>query len=400
MSIKTPRGKRIKSIDMLRGLVMIIMALDHVRDYFHYDAFFYDPTDLSQTNVTLFFTRFVTHFCAPVFVFLAGTSAFFVGQRRDKKFLSAWLLKRGVWLIFAEFTLIKLAWTFKLDYSAVLFQVIWVLGLSMVFLAAFIHIPKKLGLVLCLLVVFGHNLLDIYNPADPFVPSSGFSGGILRFLHVFGLVPIGSSIMFVGYPAIPWIFVMPLGYYFGALYKSDVPQHIRIKKLWIIGLSTTVLFIALRFSNLYGDPFQWSPQQDVSFTILSFLNVTKYPPSLLFLLVTLGPSIVFLALAESWRGWFFDQLVIIGRVPMFFYVVHLYVIHGLAVIAAVATGFNASDMVIDIWITMQPELQGYGFGLGVVYLIWIAIVLALWPVCIWYNKYKTDNRDKWWLSYL
>ena len=400
MSIKTPRGKRIKSIDMLRGLVMIIMALDHVRDYFHHDAFFYDPTDLSQTSVSLFFTRFVTHFCAPVFVFLAGTSAFFVGQRRDKKFLSAWLIKRGLWLIFAEFTLIKLAWTFKLDYSAVLFQVIWVLGLGMVFLAAFIYLPKRLGIALCLLVVFGHNMLDIYNPADPFVPSSGFNEGILRFLHVFGLVPIGSSMMFIGYPAIPWIFVMPLGYYFGDLYKTDFPSALRIKKLWIIGLSNTVLFIVLRFSNLYGDPFQWSPQQDASFTILSFLNVFKYPPSLLFLLVTLGPSIIFLALAESWRGWFFDQLVVIGRVPMFFYVIHLYVIHGLAVIAAVATGFNASDMIIDIWITMQPELQGYGFGLGVVYLIWIALVLALWPLCIWYNKYKTENRDKWWLSYL
>ena len=400
MSIKTPSGKRVKSIDMLRGLVMIIMALDHVRDYFHYDAFFYDPTDLSQTSVGLFFTRFVTHFCAPVFVFLAGTSAFFVGQRKGKKFLSAWLLKRGIWLIFAEFTLIKLAWTFKLDYSAVLFQVIWVLGLGMLFLAAYIYLPKKIGIVLCLLVVFGHNLLDVYNPADPFVPSSGFNEGILRFLHVFGLVPIGSSMMFIGYPAIPWIFVMPLGYYFGELYKADVPSSFRIKRLWTLGLSTTALFIVIRFSNIYGDPFPWAVHQDFSFTILSFLNVTKYPPSLLFLLVTLGPTIVFLALAESWRGWFFDQLVIIGRVPMFFYVIHLYIIHGLAILAAVATGFNASDMVIDIWITMQPELQGYGFGLGIVYLIWIAIVLALWPVCIWYNKYKTDNRDKWWLSYL
>ena len=400
MSLKTPRGKRIKSIDMLRGLVMIIMALDHVRDYFHYDAFYFDPTDLGQTNTALFITRFVTHFCAPVFVFLAGTSAFFVGQRKTKKFLSAWLLKRGLWLIFAEMTLIKLAWTFNLDYSAIIFQVIWVLGLGMLFLAFFIHLPKKLGIVLCLLVIFGHNLLDVYNPADPFTPSTGFGQGFWRFLHVFGLVPMGSTMTLVAYPAIPWIFVMPLGYYFGDLYKADVPAAYRIKKLWVIGLTTTVLFIVLRFSNLYGDPFHWSAQEDFSFTILSFLNVMKYPPSLLFLLVTLGPSIVFLALAESWRGWFFDQLVIIGRVPMFFYVVHLYVIHGIAVIAAVATGFNASDMIIDIWITMQPELQGYGFGLGIVYLVWIAIVLALWPVCIWYNKYKTENRDKWWLSYL
>ncbi len=400
MSVKTPRGKRIESIDMLRGLVMVIMALDHVRDYFHFDAYYYDPTDLSQTSVALFFTRFVTHFCAPVFVFLAGTSAFFVGSRKNRKFLSAWLLKRGLWLIFAELTLIKLAWTFKLDYSAILFQVIWVLGLGMLFLAAFIYVPRKLGIAICLLAVFGHNLLDVYNPVNPFVPSSGFGDGFWRFLHVFGLVPMGSSMALVGYPAIPWIFVMPLGYYFGILYKKEVDGAYRIKKLWQIGLGTTAAFILLRLVNLYGDPVPWSSQDEISFTILSFFNVTKYPPSLLFLLITIGPSIVFLALAERWKGWFFDQLVIIGRVPMFFYVIHLYVIHGLAVVAAVATGFNASDMVIDIWITMQPELQGYGFSLGIVYLIWIGVVIGLWPVCIWYNRYKTENRHQWWLSYL
>ena len=400
MSIKTPRGKRIKSIDMLRGLVMIIMALDHVLDYFHYDAFFYDPTDLSQTNVTLFFTRYVTHFCAPVFVFLAGTSAFFVGQRRNKKFLSAWLLKRGLWLVFAEITIIKFAWTFKLDYSIIMFQVIWVLGLGMIFLAAFIHLPRRLGIFLCLLVIATHNLFDVYTTTAPFTPSTTAAEGIWRFLHVFGLVQTGGAISLVAYPAIPWIFVMPLGYYFGELYKPSVIKKIRIKRLWQIGLSITGLFVILRLGNCYGDPLIWTSQNDAVFTFLSFLNVTKYPPSLLFLLITIGPSIIFLALAESWKGWFFDQMVIIGRVPMFFYVIHLYVIHGLAVIAAMATGFSASDMIIDIWISLQPELQGYGFGLGVVYLVWIVLVLGLWPVCIWYNRYKTENRDKWWLSYL
>ena len=349
MSIKTPRGKRIKSIDMLRGVVMVIMALDHVRDYFHTEAFLFDPTDLEQTYPALFLTRFVTHFCAPVFVFLAGTSAFFVGSRKNKKFLSAWLLKRGLWLIFAEFTIIKFAWAFKLDYSVLMLQVIWVLGLGMIFLAAYIHLPRKLGVALALLAVFGHNLLDIYNAADPFTPSTGLREGIWRILHVFGLVPMGSSTLLVAYPAIPWIFVMPLGYYFGVLYKPDVEASFRIKKLWQLGLSITILFLILR---------------------------------------------------GIWQGWFYDQMVIIGRVPMFFYVVHLYLIHILAMIAAVATGFNASDMVIDIWINFQTELKGYGFDLWVVYLIWIAIVLALWPVCVWYNKYKTENRDKWWLSYL
>lgn len=400
MTLKTPRGKRIESIDMLRGLVMVIMALDHVRDYFHKDAYYFDPTDLEQTNAALFFTRFVTHFCAPVFVFLAGTSAFFVGQRRDKKFLSSWLIKRGLWLIFAEFTLIKLAWTFQLDYSTIILQVIWVLGLGMICLAAFIHLPRKLGIFISLVVVFSHNLFDIYSTGDPFTPAATVGESIWRYLHVFGLVPLGSTMSLVAYPAIPWIFVMPLGYYFGSLYKPSVPAATRIRRLWQLGLSMTVLFVVLRLSNIYGDPFTWIPQKDVSFTIMSFLNVTKYPPSLLFLLVTLGPSIVFLALAESWRGWFVDQLVIIGRVPMFFYVVHIYLIHLLGLIAAVLTGFQASDMLIDIWVTIQPELKGYGFGLGFVYLVWVAVVLALYPVCVWYNRYKTNNRDKWWLSYL
>jgi uncharacterized membrane protein len=163
------KSKRIESIDLLRGLVMVIMALDHVRDYFHYDAFFFDPTDLTQTNFALFFTRFVTHFCAPVFVFLAGTSAFFVGQRRDKKSLSVWLIKRGIWLVFTELTVVKFAWMFKLDYSTTILQVIWVLGVSMIFLAGFIHLPQKLGIAIALVAIFGHNLLDGISPSDSFL---------------------------------------------------------------------------------------------------------------------------------------------------------------------------------------------------------------------------------------
>lgn len=398
--MKTPRGKRITSIDMLRGLVMVIMALDHVRDYFHDEAFYFDPTDMEQSYPALFWTRFVTHFCAPVFVFLAGTSAFFVQQRRSRQFLSGWLLKRGVWLIIAELTIIKLAWTFQLDYSAIIFQVIWVLGLGMIFLAGYIYLPRSLGLVLALFVVFAHNFLDVYTLGDPFSPAQTASQGLWRFLHDFGLVPLGSSMSLVAYPAIPWIFVMALGYYFGILYKKDVEAGKRQRVLWQLGLGATIVFFTFRFLNLYGDPFPWESQQSFSYTLMSFFNVTKYPPSMLFLLVTLGPSIIFLALAEKWQGKLFDQLVIIGRVPMFFYVVHIYLIHFLALIAAVATGFQASDMVIDIWITMQPELQGYGFGLGVVYLVWIAVILMLYPVCVWYNRYKTNNRDKWWLSYL
>ena len=392
--MENDRRKRIKSIDMLRGLVMIIMALDHVRDYFHADAYFFDPSDLTQTNVPLFWTRFITHFCAPVFVFLAGTSAFFVGQRRDKKSLSIWLLKRGLWLIIAEFTIIKLAWMFKLDYSGVLLQVIWVLGISMIFLAGFIHLPKKLGLVICLVAVFGHNLLD------PVAPTTPFAAGLWSFLHVFNLVDMGFVKIFVGYPMIPWIFVMPLGYYLGELYKPSFDPKLRISRLLQIGLGLTLLFFALRAINIYGDSYHWATQDSVGLTIASFFNITKYPPSLHFLLITLGPSLVFLALVENWQNKWTEKMVVIGRVPMFFYVVHIYVIHGLAVVAAMMTGFSFSDMVIDFWITLQPQLQGYGFDLWVVYLIWVVLIIALYPICSWYNNYKTAHREKWWLSYL
>ncbi len=379
---------------MLRGLVMVIMALDHVRDYFHVDAFFFDPSDLTQTNVPLFWTRFVTHFCAPVFVFLAGTSAFFVGQRRGKKSLSIWLLKRGLWLVLAELTIIKLAWMFKLDYSIVLLQVIWVLGVGMIFLAGFIHLPKKLVVCMCLVAIFGHNLLDSVAPSTP------TASGVWTFLHLFNLVDLGLFKVFISYPLIPWVFAMPLGYYLGEFYKPSFDPKLRIARLYQIGLGLTLLFLAFRAINIYGDSYHWGPQDTIGLTIASFFNITKYPPSLHFLLLTLGPSLVFLALVENWQNKWTEKVVVIGRVPMFFYIVHIYVIHAFAAIAAVMTGFDFSDMVIDLWITLQPQLQGYGFDLWVVYLIWIVLLIALYPLCSWYNQYKTSNREKWWLSYL
>ncbi|MEO9891948.1 heparan-alpha-glucosaminide N-acetyltransferase domain-containing protein [Aurantibacter sp.] len=386
-------SSRIKSIDMLRGLVMIIMALDHVRDYFHFDAYLFDPTDLTQTNGALFFTRFITHYCAPVFVFLAGTSAFFVGQRRGLKALSVWLLKRGLWLIFLELTIIKFGWLFKFDLGYSLLQVIWILGLAMIILAGLIHLPKKSVIIVSVLMIVGHNAFD------SFVPTGIFNSGVWTFLHEFKLLTYGDIQIFVAYPIIPWVFVMPLGYYFGALYKTTFNRKIRSKILLQCGMGLIVTFFILRIMNLYGDPYEWEPQDSWSYTLISFFNISKYPPSLLFLLITLGPSIIVLALAEKWKGWLYDKLVIIGRVPMFFYIIHIYVIHLLALIAVVITGFDASNMYIDLWVTMQNGLRGYGFNLGVVYIIWIVLVIGLYPICSWYNTYKTNNRDKWWLSY-
>lgn len=392
MTLSNPKTPRIASIDLLRGLVMVIMALDHVRDYFHYDAFFFNPTDLSETNPLLFFTRFITHFCAPVFVFLAGTSAFFVGQRKTQKQLSIWLLKRGLWLIIVELTIIKFGWLFHLDMSSHLLQVIWALGASMIVLAGFIHLPKKVTIVLCLLGILGHNAFDGFSPE---------SWNLLWIiLHVQAPFTISNMTFFNGYPLIPWIFLMPLGYYFGRLYTADFSQLQRIRILQVLGFSLVTLFLILRLINVYGDPNFWSIQDRPVFTLMSFLNLTKYPPSALYLLITIGPSILFLAFIENWKGRLQGALVVIGRVPMFYYIIHIYIIHMLAMLAAVLTGFSAGDMVADVWINFSPELRGYGFNLGMVYLIWVALVAGLYPVCKWYDHYKRTHRHQWWLSYL
>jgi uncharacterized membrane protein len=385
------KTKRIESIDLLRGMVMIFMALDHVRDYFHYDAFFFDPTDLSQTNVALFVTRFITHYCAPVFVFLAGTSAFFVGQKRNKKELSIWLLKRGFWLIFVEITIMKFGWNFNLNYTMTVFQVIWALGASMVFLAAFIHVPKKLIIVISLIAIFYHNMLD------GFMPESW--KGLWTLLHVQGPIVTGFTTIFVAYPLIPWIFVMPLGYHFGLLYQQDFKQEVRIKWLRYIGFTAILLFIVIRYFNVYGDPNMWEQQKSFAFTVLSFINFAKYPPSLLYLLVTLGPTILLLSFVENWKGKLYNAVVTIGRVPMFFYIVHIYVIHLLALVAVTLSELSPKLMIIDVFVTRTPGLKGYGFSLWVVYVVWFLLLLGLYPISKWYWHYKSNNRDKWWLSY-
>ncbi|ELR73463.1 membrane protein, putative [Fulvivirga imtechensis AK7] len=387
---------RISSIDLLRGLIMIIMALDHVRYYFHYDAFHYDPADLSQTSVALFFTRWITHFCAPVFVFLAGTSAFLSGQKvKSRKALSIWLIKRGLWLIVLEFTLVKLAWMFKLDYEITLLLVIWILGISMIALAAFIHLPKYLMLISGLVIVCGHNLLDGVIP--PFLPEP-----LWKIMHIsFSSIVIGDTTVIVGYPVLPWIGLMVLGYYFGMLYKQDFGDDVRRNIIMKLGITITIFFVLLRLTNTYGEPVPWSEQESTWFTILSFLNTTKYPPSLLYLCMTIGPSLILLTLFEKADGWWAKKLVVVGRVPLFYYLLHLYLIHFLAVIAAVVMGYTWSDMVVDtMWINTEPQLHDYGFSLPFVYFVWVMVVIMLYPLCRWYHDYKNQNRDKWWLSYL
>ncbi|MEL4456438.1 DUF1624 domain-containing protein [Lutimonas vermicola] len=388
-------SQRIISLDILKGLVMIIMTLDHVRDYFHYDAFFYDPTDLSQTSPALFLTRFITHFCAPVFVLLAGTSAYLVGRRMSKKELSVWLLKRGLWLIFLEITVIRFAWVFSTNLTPIWLGVIWAIGAGMISLALFIRLPKFFSLSVAMLMIFGHNALDGFYPEG-----NEFLASVWKLSHVRSQILLGNLEIKVIYPVIPWLGLIIVGYYFGSLYQPEYNRKKRLRILLYSGISCLLLFTALRFDNLYGDPSPWTIQSSPVFSFLSFINVTKYPPSLLYLLITIGPSLIFLYLFERLDFSWLKPVVTIGRVPMFWYIVHLFVIHFVAMIAAMLTGYKFSDMILTDFVTLEPQLKGYGFPLWAVYLFWIGICLFLYPVSRWYDNYKRANRDKWWLSYL
>ena len=402
-TIKTPKAKtykpqllqkttsRIQSIDLLRGIVMIIMALDHTRDYFHADVTLFMPDDLSQTSPILFLTSWITHFCAPVFVFLAGTSAFLSGQRKSKKELSVFLLTRGLWLILLEVTIINFGWSFNIRLPFIGLGVMWALGIGMIALAAIIHLPKMIILATGTLIVFGHNLLDNIH-------FDGFFWSALHESKIFRLDD--SHLLRVAYPVLPWIGIIALGYCFGSLYTPEFPAAKRKKWLLSIGTAAIALFIILRAINFYGDPSLWSVQNSATFTILSFLNTTKYPPSLLYTLMTLGPAIIFLAFTEKALNGFTRAIIHIGRVPMFYYIFHIYLIHLLAMFAAEFSGFNWTDMILQRRTWNDPQLKGYGFSLEVTYLVWIGIVLLLYPLCKLYDKYKTAHKEKWWLSYL
>jgi uncharacterized membrane protein len=388
---------RIDAIDLLRGIVMILMALDHVRDYFHADAFLFNPLDLSQTTVPMYFTRWITHFCAPVFVFLAGTSSFLVGERKSKKELSMFLIKRGFWLIVLELSIVNFAWFFNFSFSLMALAVIWALGWGMILLAAVIHLRYNAVLILGFLLVFGHNLLDPIA-----VEGDGANAIGWTFLHGFAFYNLTDHFnVFIGYAILPWTGIMLLGYCFGKLFTPEF-QARRERILLSIGFGAMVLFVILRFPNLYGDPHHWEVQTTTVKTMLSFINISKYPPSLLYTLITLGPAIILLSKAEKWRinTWFSRMALTLGRVPMFYYLLHLYLIHILAIIAAVATGYEVKDMVFTTWVTDAPNLKGYGFNLLVVYLVWIFVVLSLYPLCKWFARYKANHREQWWLSYL
>ena len=376
---------------------MVFMALDHVRDYFHINAFTGNyPENMESTNIILFGTRFITHYCAPVFVFLAGTSAFLYGQKTTKIHLSKFLITRGLWLIFVEIFINNFLWWFDISFGFINLQVIWAIGICMIILGILIHLPKYLILAIGLLIVIGHNALDkIVLEGDSFISilwyalhqSNGFSYAENRFL-------------WFSYPVLPWIGVMALGYCFGQLYKKGFSVKARSQWLIYTGIASIILFFILRGINVYGDLTPWSYQETTEKTIISFFNATKYPPSLVYLLMTLGPAFLFLYFIETIKNKVTTILVVFGRVPFFYYLLHILVIHIGAILGLLVTGKDWKLMILNNETMGSGALQGYGYSLFTVYIIWVIVVALLYPICKKYMIYKANNRGKWWLSYL
>lgn len=389
-SPNTGKPRRIESVDLLRGVVMVLMALDHVRDFFHADALVYDPLDLSRTSPELFFTRWITHFCAPVFVFLAGTGAFLSTVRgKSRKQLSRFLLTRGLFLVVAELTLVRFGWMFNFDTNFLFVQVIWAIGCSMVALSGLVYLTMPVIAVISLGMIGLHNLFDGISAES--LPSIGWLWSIL---HSGEVIDLGGGRQFYPlYPLIPWIGVMGAGYVFGAFFRWEETRR-RNAFTWI-GVGLIGAFVLLRITNLYGDAQQWDAQTNGLNTFLSFLNTTKYPPSLLFLLMTLGPAILALAFFERWENRVSRFIVVFGRVPMMYYLIHIYFIHALSVIVGVVQGYPLSSL-LNLGM-MYPE--GYGYSLAVTYFVWVVVIVLLYPVCRWYADLK-KRRNDFWLSYL
>ncbi len=362
---------------------MVVMALDHARDFLGVKEF--NVTDLSKTTLAYFLTRWVTHFCAPGFMLLAGVSAFLM--RRSRPETSRFLLTRGLWLVFAELTIIHFAWTFS--FGRPLLMVIWALGWSMVMLAALIWLPARWLAVVSVGTILLHNAFDGFH-AGALVDASGSLSGsasdwVLTLLH-----QKNSPVV---YPLIPWVMVMALGYVLGPVFLMEVGRRTRV--LFTLGASCTVGFVVLRALNIYGDLEPWTTQSTSTFTLLSFLNVTKYPPSLAYLLMTLGPIFFALAAAERLRGPVLDALVIFGRVPFFYYVMHLLLLHSMAVLIGVSQGFEWTQFMSPFW--RFPK--AYGLSLGWVYTAWFVAVVLLYVPSRWFSWLKSRRTD-WWLSYL
>jgi uncharacterized membrane protein len=386
---------RIDSIDLLRGLVMIIMALDHTRDFFHSAAWTDDPLNLATTTPALFFTRWITHFCAPVFVFLAGTSAWFQSLRKTKKELSLFLIKRGLWLILIEITLVNFSFSFDVHFGVIVLQTIWAIGISMVILGFAIWLPFAAVLSIGLLIVLGHNSLDFYEAKRQTFPEW------YSLLHKPGFYPLTDHHnLMVMYPLLSWAGLMMLGYCFGKLFTSYEGAQ-RRKVLTQLGIGIILFFVVLRATNLYGNPEHWTSQKNFLFTFLSFIDTHKYPPSLLYMCMTIGPAILFIAWAGNVKNRLTKFITVYGRVPFFYYILHFYLIHLLCMFFFLARGHSYAEGLTSTANSFLPDFiaPGEGYSLWFVYPMWLFIIVILYPVCKRFSEYK-KTHTQWWLSYL
>ena len=379
---------RLDAIDFLRGLVIVVMVLDHARDFLGTSAL--NPHDVHEP--ALFLTRWITHFCAPVFVLLAGVSAFLYGNRgRSRNEVAMFLLTRGFWLVLIELTLVRLAWTFNLSYDFILLQVIWVIGASLMLLAGLVFLPRWAIAAFALALIGGHNLLDGIRAAG-----FGDAGGLWVFLHDPGMLqPAPGVQMLALYSLIPWVGVMAVGYAFGPVMLLDAGQ--RRRAILRTGVAVTAVFILLRLTNVYGDPQPWAVQDSGFATVLSFINAEKYPPSLVYLIMTLGPGLLLLGWFKQAKGPLSRAVVTIGRVPFLVYVAHIFLVHAMAVLLAALVFGDVAWLFRGLPILTKPD--DYGVALPVVYALWIAAVLMLYPLARWFAALKQRRRD-WWLSYL
>jgi uncharacterized membrane protein len=386
---------RVQAVDLLRGLVMVIMALDHTRDFVHNAAMAFQPENLALTTPAIFLTRWITHVCAPAFMFCAGIGAFLRLERGGTKAqLSRFLLTRGLWLIVLEFTVVRAGFFFDLGFDPLFLLVFWALGWSMIALALLVHVPYRILLGVSVAMIALHNLLDGVSPTR-----FGQFGWVWQILHVQSLLST-KPLVLVAYPLVPWIGVMTAGYCFGRVYRLSADR--RRKLLMALGLSLCAAFVVVRAWNVYGDPRPWSVQPHPVFSVLSFLNATKYPASLSFLLMTLGPAIAFLGWVDRRRVRGSNPLLVFGRVPLFYFVLHIPLIHVLA-IALPWLYYGAAPFLFLPPPTLGSPREAfpadYGWSLGVVYVVWAVAVAALYPVCLWFARLRARRRD-WWLSYV
>jgi uncharacterized membrane protein len=377
--------QRISSIDVVRGLIMVIMALDHTRDYFHADAFVFDPTNLEKTHTALFFTRWITHFCMPGFVLLSGLAANISLQRKSKAELSRYLLTRGLWFVVLELTVLRFGYFFNFYFDVTILSVLWLFGVCMLLLAALIHLPNRWILVLGLIIVVGHNLLQgvsVEPTSLGFVPWTVFMSR--------GFLPVTPDVAFVvTYPIVPWLGVMLLGYSLGTWY-TNTDAATRQKFLLRTGAACVFAFMVLRVINLYGDQAPWAAQESGWYTVLSFLNTSKYPPSFLFTLMTVGPLLMLLAWMEKVETKLTHVLNTIGRVPLFYFILHFYVIHAFALISTMlSTGKSFSEIDLHFAKSFGGITPEGGYTLGWVYLFWVVVVLLMILLCNAYNRLKS-----------